>query len=205
MSENAVHSEQLEQPDLIASLSSTLSPNESSQTVEPCTVPKNPSSPASTSVIDSASNSSSTSYSMAFPPRSNADSLYGSPSSNSLRYRSPFSASSTSSLGYASDTAADEASGTANASESASASSSIAGAASTSTSSSTTSATSPTTSASNTSSSSTSAGPSTSSQAGAASAGDETRNDFDCSICFDAAHDPVVSLCGHLFWYVSRF
>lgn len=25
--------------------------------------------------------------------------------------------------------------------------------------------------------------------------------DFECNICFDTAHDAVVSFCGHLFWY----
>lgn len=26
---------------------------------------------------------------------------------------------------------------------------------------------------------------------------------FECNICLDTAKDAVVSLCGHLFWYVS--
>lgn len=25
---------------------------------------------------------------------------------------------------------------------------------------------------------------------------------FECNICLDTAKDAVVSLCGHLFWYV---
>ena len=25
---------------------------------------------------------------------------------------------------------------------------------------------------------------------------------FECNICLDVAHDAVISLCGHLFWYV---
>ena len=24
---------------------------------------------------------------------------------------------------------------------------------------------------------------------------------FECNICFDTANDPVVSLCGHLYWF----
>lgn len=24
---------------------------------------------------------------------------------------------------------------------------------------------------------------------------------FECNICFDTASEPVVSLCGHLYWY----
>ena len=25
---------------------------------------------------------------------------------------------------------------------------------------------------------------------------------FECNICFETAKDPVISFCGHLFWYV---
>lgn len=31
--------------------------------------------------------------------------------------------------------------------------------------------------------------------------GDQNSN-FECNICLDVARDAVVSLCGHLFWYV---
>jgi len=34
----------------------------------------------------------------------------------------------------------------------------------------------------------------------------ENRNDsFDCNICFDSAHDPVVTLCGHLYCWACIF
>lgn len=26
---------------------------------------------------------------------------------------------------------------------------------------------------------------------------------FQCNICFDPVHQPVVTLCGHLFWFVN--
>lgn len=26
---------------------------------------------------------------------------------------------------------------------------------------------------------------------------------FECNICLDTAKDAVISMCGHLFWYVS--
>ena len=209
MSENAIHSEQLVQPDLITSARTSSTPNDSEQcvnspntvpttfqTTEPCTVPKhslkNSSSPAGTSDVDLASNSpSSTSFSMAFAPRANADSLYdrASSSTSTLRLRLPLNASSTSSSGYASD------SSTGDSSAITGASASFAGASTSSSSS--TSATNPT------SSGTSGTGAGTSSEPGAANASEETRNDFDCSICFDAAHDPVVSYCGHLFWCAS--
>lgn len=28
---------------------------------------------------------------------------------------------------------------------------------------------------------------------------------FECNICLDTAKDAVVSMCGHLFWYVVKF
>lgn len=28
---------------------------------------------------------------------------------------------------------------------------------------------------------------------------------FECNICLDTARDAVVSMCGHLFWYISIF
>ena len=209
MSENAIQSEQLVQPDLITSARTSLTPNDSEQcannlstvpttfqTTEPCTVPKhsleNSSSPVGTSGVDIAStcpSSTSTSFSMTFAPRVNADSLYDRASSSTLRLRSPLNASSTHSSGYASDSATGDSSATT------SASASFAGASSSSSSS--TSATSPT------SSGTSGTGAGSSSDPGAANASEETRNDFDCSICFDAAHDPVVSYCGHLFWCAS--
>ena len=36
---------------------------------------------------------------------------------------------------------------------------------------------------------------------------DEGRSDnanFECNICLDIAKDAVISLCGHLFWYVDN-
>lgn len=27
---------------------------------------------------------------------------------------------------------------------------------------------------------------------------------FECNICLDTAKDAVISMCGHLFWYVIR-
>jgi hypothetical protein len=27
---------------------------------------------------------------------------------------------------------------------------------------------------------------------------------FDCNICLDMPTDPVVTMCGHLFWYAAR-
>jgi E3 ubiquitin-protein ligase RNF5 len=38
--------------------------------------------------------------------------------------------------------------------------------------------------------------------------GDEKEKDetvFECNICLDIARDAVVSMCGHLFWYVGRY
>jgi E3 ubiquitin-protein ligase RNF5 len=35
--------------------------------------------------------------------------------------------------------------------------------------------------------------------------GEEKEKDermFECNICLDTARDAVVSMCGHLFWYV---
>ena len=29
---------------------------------------------------------------------------------------------------------------------------------------------------------------------------DETEGLYECNICLDTAKDPVVSMCGHLFW-----
>ncbi len=31
---------------------------------------------------------------------------------------------------------------------------------------------------------------------------DEKNELFECNICFDTAQDPVITLCGHLFWFV---
>lgn len=31
---------------------------------------------------------------------------------------------------------------------------------------------------------------------------DEQNNMFECNICLDNAKDAVVSVCGHLFWFV---
>jgi E3 ubiquitin-protein ligase RNF5 len=36
--------------------------------------------------------------------------------------------------------------------------------------------------------------------------GEEKEKDesmFECNICLDTARDAVVSMCGHLFWYVQ--
>ena len=33
----------------------------------------------------------------------------------------------------------------------------------------------------------------------------ETDKTFECNICLDTAHDAVVSMCGHLFWWVLNF
>ncbi len=30
----------------------------------------------------------------------------------------------------------------------------------------------------------------------------EDNSRFECNICLDTAHDAVISMCGHLFWYV---
>lgn len=41
---------------------------------------------------------------------------------------------------------------------------------------------------------------------GAGSSDQNEDNDgsvYECNICLDTAHDPVVSMCGHLFWYVN--
>ena len=32
--------------------------------------------------------------------------------------------------------------------------------------------------------------------------GSDQNSNFECNICLDVARDAVVSLCGHLFWYV---
>lgn len=36
---------------------------------------------------------------------------------------------------------------------------------------------------------------------------DEKKDDsmFECNICLDTARDAVVSMCGHLFWWVNIF
>lgn len=39
--------------------------------------------------------------------------------------------------------------------------------------------------------------------AAAAPAPDSDSASFECNICLDTAKDAVVSLCGHLFWYVT--
>ncbi len=40
---------------------------------------------------------------------------------------------------------------------------------------------------------------------GPSSSGNEQENkSFECNICLDTARDAVVSMCGHLFWYVSK-
>ena len=36
----------------------------------------------------------------------------------------------------------------------------------------------------------------------AAGTSGEADGSFECNICLDTAKDAVVSLCGHLFWYV---
>lgn len=33
---------------------------------------------------------------------------------------------------------------------------------------------------------------------------DRDRATFECNICLDTARDAVISLCGHLFWYINR-
>lgn len=33
---------------------------------------------------------------------------------------------------------------------------------------------------------------------------DDEGSAFDCNICLDAATEPVVTMCGHLFWWVIR-
>lgn len=36
--------------------------------------------------------------------------------------------------------------------------------------------------------------------------GEEDKKDermFECNICLDTAKDAVISMCGHLFWYVN--
>ena len=43
------------------------------------------------------------------------------------------------------------------------------------------------------------------SQGGDESAPSQNNSDngtFECNICLDTARDAVVSMCGHLFWYV---
>lgn len=32
-----------------------------------------------------------------------------------------------------------------------------------------------------------------------------TEGAFECNICLDTARDAVVSLCGHLFWFVKYY
>lgn len=32
---------------------------------------------------------------------------------------------------------------------------------------------------------------------------DDKNELFECNICFDTAQDPVITLCGHLFWFVG--
>jgi hypothetical protein len=33
----------------------------------------------------------------------------------------------------------------------------------------------------------------------------QQKNDlFECNICFDPANEPVITVCGHLFWYVNN-
>lgn len=44
---------------------------------------------------------------------------------------------------------------------------------------------------------------SASSSAAPASASSSDAGAFECNICFDTASDPVVSLCGHLYWSAS--
>jgi E3 ubiquitin-protein ligase RNF5 len=34
---------------------------------------------------------------------------------------------------------------------------------------------------------------------------DATKAKFDCNICLDAPQDPVVTVCGHMFWYDAMF
>lgn len=39
---------------------------------------------------------------------------------------------------------------------------------------------------------------------GAEGGGDDVpdNSNFECNICLDTAKDAVISMCGHLFWYV---
>lgn len=38
----------------------------------------------------------------------------------------------------------------------------------------------------------------------AAADGGSQDSTFECNICLDTAKDAVISLCGHLFWYVTH-
>lgn len=33
---------------------------------------------------------------------------------------------------------------------------------------------------------------------------DDRNRFFECNVCFDIVNEPVLTLCGHLFWYVIR-
>jgi hypothetical protein len=54
------------------------------------------------------------------------------------------------------------------------------------------------------SSSGVSGGPTAAAGAGAGSSGGSVGDDsrFECNVCLDSPDEPVVTLCGHLFWWV---